>query len=229
MIDSLDLEMDAIFATNEYLKASTRLGQAQRSLHLLVSSPDYLDRKNLLVKLLNRLEAALSPLLVAALTEHDRENVRMIYTCFETVGKSEDFYSFYYKAKKGQVIKEWEAIDVGMVFLVLFKHQSGWLDVFLGNLLSLLTQEYNWCAIISASPKKVIKELIGQVFSSLKPSLSKRLEGIASDTGDQAISVLIDEFRVAVEFGLKLEVLGYEDSTLGHSLFQGLCSLSNCL
>jgi SNF2 family DNA or RNA helicase len=107
--------MNAIFITEEYVKAATRLGEAQRSLHLLVSSPDYLDRKNLLVKLLNRLEAALSPLLVAALNEYDSENVRTIYTCFETVGKSGDFFSFYYRAKKGQVIKDWESIDVSVV------------------------------------------------------------------------------------------------------------------
>jgi hypothetical protein len=93
--------------------------------------------------------------------------------------------------------------------------------VFLAKLLSILTQEYNWCSIISAAPKKVIKELMGQVFSSLQPTLSKRLQVLASDSGDQAISVLIDEFRVAVGFGLKLESLVDEDATLGHTLFQG--------
>jgi hypothetical protein len=108
--------MDAIFTTQEYAKAAKRLGEAQRSLHLLVSSPDYLERKNLLVKLLNRLENALSPLLVTALNERDNDSVLNIYTCFDTVGKSGDFHSFYYRARKGLVLVEWEGIDISVVF-----------------------------------------------------------------------------------------------------------------
>lgn len=68
------MEMDAIFKTKDYEKAAKRLGEAQRSLHLLASSPDYLERKNLLLKLLNRLESELSPLLVSALNENDIED-----------------------------------------------------------------------------------------------------------------------------------------------------------
>lgn len=107
--------MDAIFKTQEYEKAANRLGEAQRSLHLLASSPDYLERKNLLLKLLNRLESLLSPLLVSALNENDGDEVRKIYSCFDTVGKRNDFYSFYYRSRKTQMAKGWEEIDTAEV------------------------------------------------------------------------------------------------------------------
>lgn len=90
--------------------------------------------------------------------------------------------------------------------------------------MSLLTREFNWSTVISASPQKISRELVKQVFSSLKPSLGQKLESIAMDAGDQGINFLLSTFSVAVKFGEKLESLvGEKDAAISQPLFQGVC------
>lgn len=88
------------------------------------------------------------------------------------------------------------------------------------ELKSLLVRENTWCALVFPKPKQVIKDLISQIFSSLQPSLRKRLEAVVDDTGDQAILALISEYKVAVDFGQELESIAKESDDSGHALFQ---------
>ncbi|KAJ3387868.1 hypothetical protein HDU92_001756 [Lobulomyces angularis] len=232
--NSLNSEMENIFKTTEYEKAAKRLGEAQRSLHLLINAPDYQDKKTLLSKLLNQFESSISPQLVKSLNEHDTENVKQFYNSFLQIGRGNEFTQFYHRSRKFKFIKLWSSFeeDPSIKNLDINNEKAiiDWMSKFFDELFMMLNKEFNWTANVFTNSKEVLIELIQQIFNSLKPSLSTRIDDVIQKLGDQhVLPLIIKIYLKSLEFGLKIENLfrqSFEKNQLSQQYEESLESLA---
>ncbi|RKO85821.1 oligomeric Golgi complex subunit 7, partial [Blyttiomyces helicus] len=108
---TLAAELEAIFAVRDYDRAAERLQEAARSLVLLSQAPDHDDRRALLGKLRNQLEAAVSPQIMAALTERDAEAVARFRGIFEKMGRGAEFAGYYNRSRAAPLARLWGKFD----------------------------------------------------------------------------------------------------------------------
>ncbi|KAJ3116360.1 hypothetical protein HDU96_009823 [Phlyctochytrium bullatum] len=178
---TLTAELDAIFAAGDLERAGERLMEASRSLMLLEGTPEQEERKALLGKLRNRLEADLGPRLVAAIHSNDFEAGRKFWGLFEQIGRKGEFEAFYYKTKRTGALKKWVE---GMEKLLTKSPSDALLayvdvlSVFYKEVLQTLKGELEWCGKIFPNPRSAAIKLIHQTFSALKPTLQASLESL---------------------------------------------------
>ncbi|TPX34644.1 hypothetical protein SmJEL517_g02687 [Synchytrium microbalum] len=197
--NTLPAEMEGIFAGKDHLTAATRLQEAQRSLVLLTGAPDYEDRKALLATLQNKLEAALSPQLVTALNDRDVDACKKLYRVFMQIQRTGDFATYYYKSRKGGVVKTWESTSRSDKLI------EG-LEAFYEEVDKVVTKEAQWLPYVFPHPLDTLQELIKDIFSSL--DMKSRLSGLE-------LPVIVQAYIVTVGYGFKLEKLLASVSPLG--------------
>ncbi|KAJ3068019.1 hypothetical protein HK102_007277, partial [Quaeritorhiza haematococci] len=202
---TLATEMETIFASYEYERAATRLQEAQRSLVLLQNAPDYEERKALLSKLHNQLEAALSPLLIAALNDYNAEQTRKYYRIFEQVQRTQDFINYYYRCRKAKLVALWQQYDDGGA--TGRDDFVDWLGHFYEEVFLVLSKEFSWCSFMFPEPKEILLSLIQQIFTSLKPSMNTRLSDLVETHKEQALPIIIKCYQATVLFGQQVERL----------------------
>ncbi|KAJ3165640.1 hypothetical protein HK101_000188 [Irineochytrium annulatum] len=197
--NTLTAELEAIFAAGDLERAGIRLREASRSLSLLHGTPDYDERRKLLIKLQNQLEAALGPRLITALTEHDAEAARRCYFLFEQIQRTNEFSSYYHKTRKSGLVTAWKALDQPSVNFV-----DGYTS-FLKSVLGVIEKERAWCPQIFPNPTQVLITLLHQIFQSLKPSLSSRLETLVASDQEQFLPTLIRAYQATLTWGSRVE------------------------
>ncbi|ORX56683.1 hypothetical protein BCR36DRAFT_320308 [Piromyces finnis] len=109
---NLSLEMDDIFNNKEYERAAVTLEDAQKSLALLKNSSDYEEKRELLRKYLNRLEAELSPLLLQTIKSKDIKNLKKYQKIFKKIDRESEFYGCYFRNVKQEIIRYWMGFEV---------------------------------------------------------------------------------------------------------------------
>lgn len=220
--NTLSAEMDAIFGSGEYERAARRLAEAQRSLHLLVNDPDYEDRKKLLLKLMNNLEAVLVPQLLAALNEHDSDLVKRLYKSFDMVGRTNELSNFYYRARKMKLLKLWAEFGEDPAIKSIHRSFIDWLPRFYDEFLLVLSKEYHWCASIFPDSVEVINCLIRNVLTSLNPTMYERLASVKDRLGEaEFITHIIKGFMLSVHFAKRVERLLSESVLMSATTAEG--------
>jgi len=109
---NLSSEMDDIFNNKEYERAAVTLEDAQNSLALLKNSSDYEEKRDLLRKYLNRLEAELSPLLLQTIKSKDIQNLRKYQKIFKKIDREREFYNCYFRNVKQEILEYWMGFEV---------------------------------------------------------------------------------------------------------------------
>jgi len=109
---NLSSEMDEIFDHKEYERAATTLEDAQNSLALLKNSADYEEKRDLLRKYLNRLEAELSPLLLQTIKSKNIQNLRKYQKIFKKIDREREFYNCYFRNVKKEILEYWMGFEV---------------------------------------------------------------------------------------------------------------------
>jgi len=109
---NLSSEMDEIFNNKEYERAATTLEDAQNSLAILKNSADYEEKRELLRKYLNRLEAELSPLLLQTIKSKNIQNLRKYQRIFKKIDREREFYNCYFRNVKQEILEYWMGFEV---------------------------------------------------------------------------------------------------------------------
>ncbi|KAJ3033828.1 hypothetical protein HDV00_005793 [Rhizophlyctis rosea] len=204
-------EIENIFAEGDFLRAAIRLEEAQRSLGLLASAPDYEDRKLLLSDLRKRLEESISPSLVAALNEHDAEETKRIYSIYSRMGRASQFLDSYHQARKDPIQRIWQRYDTDPSIKAAEgrgeRTFADWLGPFYEEVFLVLNKEYSWGAYIFPDAEDVTRSLIAKVFRGLDPPLEKRLAEVSGRLRDGALPVIIKAYQQSVALGQKVERL----------------------
>jgi hypothetical protein len=109
---TLTTEIEAIFASNDLEKVGARLEEASRSLVLLVGTPEYEERRALLISLRNQLEAALGPKLLEAFQAHQEVEALACQRLFEKIHRKDEFVGYFYKARRPVVVDFWTGLEL---------------------------------------------------------------------------------------------------------------------
>ncbi|KAJ3175889.1 hypothetical protein HDU87_005719 [Geranomyces variabilis] len=204
-------EMDAIFAAEDFEKASLRLEEAQRSLTMLSATPDYAEREALLLELQTKLQSTIEPRAMAVLTDHDAEAARKLYRVFVRIQKSGDFVKHYNATQTMGLMRFWQEYDEDSTVRAA---QAGnddelaeWLTQFYDEILRILGKELPWCGYVFPNPQRVVHDLVRTLFASLRPSFEIRVRALAERVGEAGLLTVVKAYQATVQFGLKLERL----------------------
>nr|KAG5686011.1 hypothetical protein BaRGS_021368 [Batillaria attramentaria] len=96
---TLSADMEEVFQSQDIEK------------QILVDTPDYADKCQHLEKLKNRLEALISPQLIAAFNSQSLEDTQRFTRIFEDMERLPQLYKYYHKCYKTQILQSWKTIS----------------------------------------------------------------------------------------------------------------------
>ena len=198
---SLDNQVEDAFDNNEHCVVTEKLAGMQQSLRLLSHVPDYQERLAHLEQHKNRLEATLSPLLVAAFTTRNTETALGLVQMFRSIERDKQLTKYYHKCVRAGLLQHWAGlVSEGEGEL------EGWLDSWYSHLLTELAHHQTWVNTVfsQVSSSVLLCELLTDVFSSLHPSPQFCLEAAVKLTTDVlglllTIKTSTDKFLASVE------------------------------
>ncbi|KAJ3145735.1 hypothetical protein HDU86_000829 [Geranomyces michiganensis] len=204
-------EMDAIFAAEDFDKASLRLEEAQKSLTMLSATPDYAEREALLLELQTKLQATIEPRAIAVLADHDAEAARTLYRVFVRIQKSNVFVKHYNATQTTGLLRFWQEYDEdGAVRAAQAGNDdelAQWLTSFYDEVLRILAKELPWCGYVFPNPQRVVHDLVRTLLSALRPSFEIRVRALADRMGEAGLLTVVKAYQATTQFGFKLERL----------------------
>lgn len=200
---TLSADVEDVFQTGDINAIAARLIGMQNSLEILVHVPNYAERFQRLENLKNRLEAMLSPQLIAAFNSKSLELSQMYVKIFLDIKRLPQLQKYYHNCQKNQLLEQWRLIvesDPEETF-------SDWISNFHDILLSTWHSQMSWCSqvFLDLPTVQILCELIVDVLSSLDPSLSFCIE-IAFREHSCPLLYLIDLKQTVDRFAKSLEV-----------------------
>lgn len=200
---TLSADVEDVFQTGDINAIAARLIGMQNSLEILVHVPNYAERFQRLENLKNRLEAMLSPQLIAAFNSKSLELSQMYVKIFLDIKRLPQLQKYYHNCQKNQLLEQWRLIvesDPEETF-------SDWISNFHDILLSTWHSQMSWCSqvFLDLPTVQILCELIVDVLSSLDPSLSFCIE-IAFREHSCSLLYLIDLKQTVDRFAKSLEV-----------------------
>ncbi|XP_067125689.1 conserved oligomeric Golgi complex subunit 7 [Centruroides vittatus] len=200
---TLSADVEDVFQTGDINAIAARLVGMQNSLEILVHVPNYAERFQRLENLKNRLEAMLSPQLIAAFNSKSLELSQMYVKIFLDIKRLPQLQKYYHNCQKNQLLEQWRLIvesDPEETF-------SDWISNFHDILLSTWHSQMNWCSqvFLDLPTVQILCELIVDVLSSLDPSLSSCIE-TAFKEHSCPLLYLIDLKQTVDRFAKSLEV-----------------------
>ncbi|TPX58703.1 hypothetical protein PhCBS80983_g02928 [Powellomyces hirtus] len=204
-------EINAIFAAEDFEKASIRLEDAERSLNLLSATPDFAERKALLAELQTNLQETIEPRVVAVLNDHDAEATKKLYRVFARIQRTSDFIKHYHTSQISPLSRYWQDYDE---VATVRAAQAGndeelaeWLTQFYDEILRTINKELPWSAYIFPAPKQIMYDMLQALFSSLQPSFGSRIRTLAEGMGHESLLSIVMAYQATVQFGIKFERL----------------------
>lgn len=176
----LNEDVDKLFAEQDIAAVSDKIAEMSCALIVLSGVPDHEMRAERLNNLCNKLEATLSPKLIAAFNSHDREAAKFYYKIFSEMGRTDQLCNYYYRCHRTNVSRHYTQF-----------RQSGsvdvWLAEFYSYLLSLYHEELSYCSDIFSSPGELVCTLLAQSLSGVE--LQQELATLLSEAS-RPVSVL---------------------------------------
>lgn len=157
---TLSAQIDDVFETKDTVQIATKLIAMQQSLKILTDVPDYADRVNRLETLKNRLEALMSPTVIAAFNTQDVEMARSFAQVFQSMDRAEQLEDLYVTSVKTRLdtrireLMDTTVNDQESIFQVIYDYLS-----------SIWHDEMRWCTKIFNHPTRVTLSI---VFNGLK-------------------------------------------------------------
>ena len=204
---SLDSQVEEAFDNDDFQTVTDRLAGMQLSLRLLQHVADYQERVDHLEQHRNRLEATLSPLLVAAFTSKDTDAALRLVSMFRSMDRGRQLSKYYHKCVRAGLLQRWTEI-------VMEGEGDGageWLGVFFKELGEKLIDHQVWVEIVfpDENSNLLICDLVIDVLTSMEPTQAFCIEAavkLSTDTlslvGD--LKGKTDRFLMTVEPIVKL-------------------------
>ncbi|XP_054714505.1 conserved oligomeric Golgi complex subunit 7-like [Uloborus diversus] len=169
---TLSADVEEVFESGDINAIATKLVGMQNSLEILADVPDYQQRCLRLEKLKDRLEAIISPRLIAAFnTQSLVSDVGLIYMkIFKDIKRLNTLQKHYHNFQKNQLSQQWKQIVESDPDETLID----WLNNFHDILLSTWHSQMTCCQqLLPDIPAiQILLELLVDVLTNLDPSLS---------------------------------------------------------
>lgn len=217
----LESEVSSLITNEAYVKAGERLAEASRSMVVFQNTPEYENRRALMISLQNQLEAALSSALVAAINAKDVSTCRSFFTIFGHIQRETEFRNYYFGSRRADLVEIWQAASLADCGTTASSSSSllpfvEFLRRFLFELLNRVSEEQLSIPVIFPDAQASLSAFIQSTFDALTPSLSQRLAEMGEHYGSTAITEFIKAFRAAEEFALAVDqIMG----KIGYSAF----------
>lgn len=196
----LSSDVDKVFESGDVKAIAAKLEGMHRSLTVLQDVPDYAQRRRLLEGLKNRLEALLSPKIVAAFNNHSLDDTKEYVKIFTNIERLDQLQSYYVRCHKAKLQKTWKEVPTEDPN----KSMLEWVSKFYDLILSTWHTEVSWCAQVFNEPGSVLCTLITQTLTHLEPSLSSCINEFITKESN-IIEKLIELRRVTLRFAQGLE------------------------
>ncbi|KAG0014082.1 hypothetical protein BGZ82_001907 [Podila clonocystis] len=198
---NLEAEANDIFAKGDFVKAATRLSEAERSLVVYKNTNVEGDRMALLLVLKDQLEQQIMEKVKDALGHKDTATCQTLMSVFGLIGRPEKFQDYYISQRRAPLMEQWKRLTAGDP-----KDFVSALHIFYKDTSSMLHDEYAWITSIFSDPTATIHSLVHDIFSRIDPTMKSTLQQISRAQGDEAsLPILIDAFEATELFGTRME------------------------
>lgn len=211
----LSSDVDKVFQSGDVKAIAAKLEGMNRSLTVLQDVPDYSQRRRLLEGLKNRLEALLSPKIVAAFNNHSLDDTKEYVKIFSNIERLDQLQNYYIRCHKTKLQKTWNEVRVEDPN----KSMLEWLSTFYDVILSTWHTEVTWCGQVFTDPGTVLCTLITQTLTHLDPTLSSCITEFIKNESN-IIEKLIELRQVTLRFahGLEKAVSQQQDKCSAHAV-----------
>ncbi|EDV28101.1 uncharacterized protein TRIADDRAFT_53345 [Trichoplax adhaerens] len=145
--------------------------------------PDYEKRKQTLEKLKDKLEALVSPKLIAAFNDHDIEATRDYVRIFQDIYRMNFLERYYNHCRKSVLQDAWSAlIREDMETLPMFEE-------FYDLVLSSWHAEVSWCVQIFPNAIDLVNSVLAQSLSALDPSIYQYISDYINDFANPVMKI----------------------------------------
>lgn len=197
---TLSADVEEVFESRDIDAITTKLAGMQQSLQMLADTPDYLERCQHLETLKNRLEAILSPQLMAAFNARSIDMAQMFTSIFRSIDRLPQLYKFYNTCHKSTLLQEWKNIlDSNSEESVV-----EWLNQLYDHLLSTWHTQIKWCSQIFGDALPIVCQLITDTLGALDPPLYECFHNYITEHGDTLIA-LTDLKQITERFAKSIE------------------------
>ncbi|XP_064395035.1 conserved oligomeric Golgi complex subunit 7-like [Halichondria panicea] len=158
---TLSENVEEVFATGDIQQIAEKLAGMQQSLNVLHDVPDYQDRKHVLEALKNRLEALVSPKLVAAFNSHTLDEARNYVQVFLDIERYSQLKGLYTGCHKASIHELWTEQQDNK------RPLSGTVSCFYDELLTKWRKEFSWCSQVFPEPLPLLSVVFAQGLDSV--------------------------------------------------------------
>ncbi|XP_008202373.1 conserved oligomeric Golgi complex subunit 7 isoform X1 [Nasonia vitripennis] len=195
-------EIEDIFESGDVEKIADTLCGMQKSLSVLINTPDYEDKKLQLEGLKNRLEALTSPKLVQAFTAGSLDQSKIYVDVFTKMDRLPQLIKYYYNCQKVSLAQEWrKTIEFAQDENVIY-----WLRVYYDKLLSVWHDQVKWCnQVFPNLSLTTLVELHTDLLQSLDPSIGDCIEAaLKQQSNSVKLSILMELKQMTRQFAVSL-------------------------
>ncbi|KAF9584920.1 hypothetical protein BGW38_004671 [Lunasporangiospora selenospora] len=215
---NLEAEANEILARGDFIKAATRLSEAERSLVVYKNTNVEGDRMALLLVLKDQLEQQVKAKVKEALEQKDTAACQMLISVFGLIGRRDRFQEYYIAQRRAFLLTQWKrSMDILSIGTSVPgssltgtsgepKDFVGALQTFYNDASTMLHDEFTWITSIFADPPATIHSLVHDIFTRIDPNMHTSLRHIVRSLGDEgSLPVVIAAFTVTESFGTRME------------------------
>lgn len=212
---SLESEVTALVQEQSYVKAAERLAEANKSMIVFQNSPEYEQRRNLMVSLQNGLEAGLSASLVAAITARDMTACRNYHAIFRQIQRETEFRNYYFGSRRQHLVKDWQNAQLSdctssnnyasQDSASQSKSFAVYLPTFYSSLQNTINDERTYIPAIFNDPTDTLSAFLQTTLDSLSPSFPQRISDLSNSHGPRLLLELIRIYHATEECAVAVE------------------------
>ncbi|XP_013416401.1 conserved oligomeric Golgi complex subunit 7 [Lingula anatina] len=197
---TLSADIEEVFDSQDINVIAEKLVGMQQSLQILVDVPDYKDRCQHLEKLKNRLEAMLSPQVVAAFNAKSLESAQVYVKIFSNIDRLPQLYKYYHKCHKTQLLNQWKTIvETNQEETVV-----EWLSEFYDQMFSTWHTQVQWCSQVFKEPEKIVSQLLTETLAAMEPSIPYCIANFL-ESKSSPLDALMEVLQVSERFAKSIE------------------------
>lgn len=218
---TLESEVTALVQEQSYAKAAERLAEANKSMVVFQNSPEYEQRRSLMISLQNGLEAGLSASLVTAINARDVNACKNYYAIFGQIQRETEFRNYYFGSRRAHLVNDWQharltdcptATTTETLSIPSRPSSpappisfSTYLPNFYARLQNSLNEERNQIPAIFPDPLDTLSSFLQSTIDSLVPSLPQRISDLSNSHGPQLLVELIKIYHSTEEFAIAVD------------------------
>lgn len=215
---TLESEVTALVQEQSYAKAAERLAEANKSMVVFQNSPEYEQRRSLMVSLQNGLEAGLSASLVTAINARDVNACKSYYAIFGQIQRETEFRNYYFGSRRSNLLNDWQnarltdcpTVAAPETSVVTSRPASPippvafstYLPNFYARVQNTLNDERIQIPAIFPDPLDTLSSFLQSTIDGLVPSLPQRISDLSNSHGPQLLLELIKIYHSTEEFAI---------------------------